>query len=410
MLLLGCGAAGTRGEPVTRGVDGPARRVRPCIDVLLADSVHLVRGRRVGLVTNQTGLDADGRRDVDRLIAAGIRVTTLFGPEHGLYGTIDVDAPVDRPRFVDSTTGLPAYVLHAGGAPIAPTPEMLANVDVLLVDLQDVGARYYTYPVTAALVMQAAARARLPVVVLDRPNPIGALVQGNSGDTLTPSAVSRFPLAMRHGMTIGEVSLLARKLLALDVDLRVVPVAGWRRSMLYEETGLPFVPPSVNLPTTESLFHYPGLCLFEGTNLSVGRGTDAPFRQVGAAWLDTTGILATLRAARLPGVRFEGVEFTPVRPGDGKLAGQRLAGIRLILTDAASYDPTLVAVHLLAALQQRHPGAFEIRAAQFDRLAAGAGLRERVLAGEPAAAIADGWRASRERFLARRAPFLVYPD
>ena len=408
-MLLGCGAA-SRGESAATGAAGSPGRVRPGIDVLLDDSAHLVRGRRVGLVTNQTGLDASGRRDVDRLLAAGIRVTTLFGPEHGLYGTIDVDAPVDRPRFIDSSTGLPAFVLHGGGAPTAPTPEMLANVDVLLVDLQDVGARYYTYPVTAALVLQAAARARLPVLILDRPNPIGNLVQGNSGDTLTPSAVSRFPIAMRHGMTIGEVSLLARALLALDVDVRVIPVAGWRRSMVYEETGLPFIAPSVNLPTTESLFHYPGLCLFEGTNLSVGRGTDAPFRQVGAVWLDTTAVLATLRAARLPGVRFEGVTFTPVRPGDGKLAGERLAGIRLVLVDADTYDPTLAAAHLLAALQRHHPGVFEIRAGQFDRLAAGAELRERVVRGDAPAAIADGWRASRERFLARRAPFLLYPD
>jgi uncharacterized protein YbbC (DUF1343 family) len=401
-MLLGCAAA-----PRAAREAGPGA-VRPGIDVLLSDSAHLVRGRRVGLVTNQTGLDARGRRDVDRLLAAGIRVTTLFGPEHGLYGRIDVDAPVDRAHFVDSTTGLPAFVLHSGSAPTAPTPEMLADVDVLLIDLQDVGARYYTYPVTAALVMEAAARAHLPVVVLDRPNPIGGLVQGNSGDTLTPSAVARFPLAMRHGMTIGEVTRLARSLLGLDVDLHVVPVAGWRRSMVYEDTGLPFVPPSLNLPSMESLFHYPGLCLFEGTNLSVGRGSDAPFQQIGAPWLDTTAVLATLRAARLPGVRFSGVEFTPVRPGDGKLPGQRLAGIRLTLTDAAVYDPTRTAVYLLAALQARHPGELEIRATQFDRLAAGPALRERVLRGEPAVAITEGWAASRARFLTRRSPFLIY--
>ena len=406
-MLLACGATRTAPE---HAAPASGAEVRPGIDVLLADSVHLVRGRRVGLVTNQTGIDSRGRRDVDRLLAAGVQVTTLFGPEHGLYGTIDVDAPVDRARFVDSTTGLPAFVLHAGGAPTAPTPEMLANVDVLLVDLQDVGARYYTYPVTAALVLQAAARARLPVLILDRPNPIGGLVQGNSGDTLTPSAVSRFPVAMRHGLTIGEVALLARSLLGLEVDVRVIPVAGWRRSMVYEDTGLPFVPPSVNLPSTESLFHYPGLCLFEGTNLSVGRGTDAPFRQVGAPWLDTAAVLATVRAARLPGVRFAGVEFTPVRPGDGKLPGQRAFGIRLILTDAAVYDPTRTAVHLLAALQLHHPGVFEFRPAQFDRLAAGPDIRERVLRGESAGTIADRWDAGRERFLARRAPYLIYPD
>ncbi|MBA2628173.1 MAG: DUF1343 domain-containing protein [Gemmatimonadales bacterium] len=382
--------------------------MRPGIEVLLSDSMQLVRGRRVGLVTNQTGIDRSGRRDVDRMLAAGIRVTMLFGPEHGLYGRIDVDTRVDQAHFIDSTTGLPAYVLHTGAAPIAPTPEMLADVDVLVIDLQDVGARYYTYPVTAALVMEAAARAHLPVVMLDRPNPIGGLVQGNSTDSLGRSAVARFPVAMRHGMTIGEVARMTRALLGLDVDLHVVPVAGWRRSMTYENTGLPWVPPSLNLSTTESLFHYPGLCLFEGTNLSVGRGTDAPFRQVGAPWLDTTQVLATLRAARLPGVRFSGVEFTPIRPGDGKLAGQRVPGIRLTLTDAAIYDPTVTAAHLLAALQAHHAGMFAFQPAQFDRLAGGSELREAILRGERAESITAGWGPSRARFLARRAPYLIY--
>jgi len=402
------GAATAAATATATAVPGAA--VRPGIEVLLADSAHLVRGRRVGLVTNQTGVDGRGRRDVDRLREAGIRVTTLFGPEHGLYGRIQVDAAVERPSFVDSSTGLPAYELHDGRRPVAPTPEQLSQVDVLLVDLQDVGARYYTYTVTASLVMEAAARAGLPVVILDRPNPIGGLVQGNALDTLGASAVARLPLAMRHGMTLGEVSRLARGALGLDLDLRIVPAAGWRRGMRFEHTGLPFVPPSLNLRSPESLYHYPGLCLFEGTNLSVGRGTGDAFRQVGAPWLDTTAVLARLRAARVPGVSFEGAAFTPRAPGDGKHPDTPLTGIRLTATDPARYDPTLAAAHLLAALRAVHPDAFAFTPAQFDRLAGGPETREAILRGEGGAAVAALWAPSRARFLDRRRPFLIYPE
>ena len=174
---------------------------------------------------------------------------------------------------------------------------MLEHVDVLVIDLQDAGARYYTYPAAVATVMEAAAAARLSVIVLDRPNPIGGTVQGDVQDSVTASAVARFPIAMRHGMTIGELARLARKTLGLRADLRVVPLDGWRRSMDLDATGLPFVPPSLNLRTLESLYHYPGLCIFEGTNLSVGRGSDHPFEQVGAPWLDTAAVLARLRRA-----------------------------------------------------------------------------------------------------------------
>jgi uncharacterized protein YbbC (DUF1343 family) len=190
----------------------------------------------------------------------------------------------------------------------------------------------------------------------------------------------------------------------------VVPVDGWRRSMPFDSTGLPFVPPSLNLPTIESLFHYPGLCLFEGTNLSVGRGSDAPFEQVGAPWLDTTAVLATLRRAALPGVRFTGVTFRPGTPGDGKYPDTLLAGIRLITTDRASYDPTVTAVHLLAAVWAAHPEVFAFRPVQFDRLAGGAELRTAIQRGDPVPTIVAPWREKLARFKERRRPFLLYPE
>ncbi|MGZ8398435.1 MAG: exo-beta-N-acetylmuramidase NamZ family protein, partial [Gemmatimonadales bacterium] len=301
------------------------------------------------------------------------------------------------------------YLLHDGVRLHPPTAAMLDQVDVLLVDLQDAGARYYTYPAAVATIMQAAGR-RFPVVVLDRPNPIGGAVQGDVQDSVTGSAVARFPIAMRHGMTIGELARLANATLGLGADLHVVPLDGWRRSMSFDATGLPFVPPSLNLPTLESLYHYPGLCLFEGTNLSVGRGSEWPFEQIGAPWLDTTAMLATLRRAAPPGVTFRGTRFTPKAPGDGKYPDTLLAGIRVTTTDRSAYDPTVTAVHLLSALRQTHPEAFAFRLAQFDRLAGGPDVRTSVERGESVSAIAAGWREELKRFRERRRAFLLYPE
>ena len=384
--------------------------MRPGIDVLLTDSLSLVRNRRIGLVTNQSGIDAKGRRDLDRLVGAGLRVTAVFAPEHGLRGTIDVDVAPDTRQERDSATGIPVYLLHDGIRLHPPTAAMLEQVDVLLVDLQDVGARYYSYPAAVATIMGGAAAGRLPVVVLDRPNPIGGAVQGDVQDSVTASAVARFPIAMRHGMTIGELARLANSILALGAELHVVPLEGWRRSMAFDATGLPFVPPSLNLRTLESLYHYPGLCLFEGTNLSVGRGSDAPFEQIGAPWLDTTAVLAVLRSAAPPGVKFSATRFTPGAAGDGKYPGTLVAGIRLTTTDRGAYDPTVTAVRILAALRQIHPTTFAFRPAQFDRLAGGPDLRTAIERGEPVSAVAARWREELKRFRDRRRPFLLYPE
>jgi uncharacterized protein YbbC (DUF1343 family) len=384
--------------------------VRPGIEVLLADSVSLVRNRRIGLVTNQSGVDGNGVRDLDRLVSSGLRVTAIFAPEHGLRGSIDVDVAPDRRQETDSATGTPVYLLHDGVRLHPPTAEMLAEVDVLVVDLQDAGARYYTYPATVALIMEAATAARLPVIVLDRPNPIGGAVQGDVQDSVTTSAVARFPIAMRHGMTIGELARLANTVLRLGADLHVVPMDGWRRSMAFDATGLPFVPPSLNLRTLESLYHYPGLCLLEGTNLSVGRGSEAPFEQVGAPWLDTTALLAALRRGPPPGLTFAGVAFTPHSPGDGKYSDTLVTGVRLSITDRAAYDPTVTALYLLSVIRATHSTAFAFRPAQFDRLAGGPDLRRALERGDAVSTIAAGWRGELTRFKDRRRRFLLYGE
>jgi len=340
--------------------------VRPGIEVLLADSAQLIAGRRLGLLTNHTGVDHLGRRDADLLrAAAGARLTVLFSPEHGFRGLEDRPG---LPDGVDSATGLPIYSLYGGSRRAARAA--LDSIDVLVIDLQDVGARYYTYPATAASLMRDAAHAGKRVIVLDRPDPVGGeLVQGNVRPAIgDPDSdfVGFLPVPMRHGMTLGELERMANDLLALRADLVVVPAAGWRRDAYYNATQLPWIKPSPNMPSLESALHYPGTCLFEGTNLSVGRGTPAAFQLIGASWLDAPAVLRRMREwgmgnGDLAGVDIADTTFTPRAPTDGKYDGVPVHGLRLRVTDRRRYDPARTAVALLAAVRAAHPGSLRCR-------------------------------------------------
>lgn len=396
VFCAACGGASAVPRPA------PAS-VRPGIDVLLSDSFALVRSKRVGFVTNVAAVDANGTSAIARLRTGGVRVVALFAPEHGLTNTA---APGEKiGSSFDSSSNTPIYSLY--GQTTAPADSMLAGIDVILVDLPDVGARYYTYIATTVEVMKAAGRHRIPVVVLDRPNPIGGVTQGNVLDTAFTSMVGRLAVPMRHGLTLGEEARLARADLRIDVDLRVVPVAGWRRDQFFDATGLPFRVPSPNLQSLEALFTYPGTCLFEGTALSVGRGTDAAFRQLGAPWLDTTAVLARMKALNLSGVTFSGVTFTPRQPGDRKFADTMVAGIRWQVTDRERFDPTATAVHLLAVMRAVHPAQIRI-GGSFDRLAGGAGLREALLRGDAASSIVAAWQSGLVAFRERVKAYLLY--
>jgi uncharacterized protein YbbC (DUF1343 family) len=382
-------------------------QVRPGIEVLLTDSVHLVRGKRLGLLTNHTGVDRQGRRDADVLLANGQRLTALFSPEHGFRGTED---RMGLPDAVDSASGLPIYSLYGGSR--AAARAALDSLDVVLIDLQDVGARHYTYIATAAQLMRYAAGAGKRVIVLDRPDPIGGQeVQGNvrarAGDP-DSAFVGFMPVAMRHGMTLGELARMANDALGIGADLVVVPAAGWQRVTLFDRTGLPWVKPSPNMPDLESALHYPGMCLFEGTNLSVGRGTSFAFQVIGAPWLDADAVRRRLPAAALTGVEVTPVTFTPHEPTDRKYADVALRGLRLHVTDPRRYDPTWLAVALLAAIREVHPTAFQFRAESFDRLAVGPDLRQALEAGRPAREIWGGWEQALARFRTARAKYLLY--
>jgi len=382
-------------------------QVRPGIEVLASDSAHLVRGKRLGLLTNHTGIDRQGRRDADVLIADGFRLTALFSPEHGFRGTEDRPG---LPDGVDSATGLPIYSLYGGSR--AAARAALDSADVLLIDLQDIGARYYTYIATAASMMRDAARAGKRVIVLDRPDPVGGRdVQGNvRAQAANPDSVlvGFLPVAMRHGMTFGEMARMANDVGGIGADLVVVPVVGWNRAMLFDKTGLPWVKPSPNMPDLESALHYPGICLFEGTNLSVGRGTTFAFQVIGAPWLDAEAVRRRLPAAALAGVDVKPIGFTPRAPTDRKYDGVELHGLRLHVTDAERYDPTRLAVALLAAIREVHPAAFQFRAESFDGLAAGSDLRHALEAGRSAQQIWATWEDGLNRFRSVRAKYLLY--
>ncbi len=377
--------------------------VRPGIDVLLTDSVHLVRGRRVGLLTNRAGVDADGVDDETRLRDAGITITAIFSPEHGYRGLLDVE---NIGSTIDSATGVPIYSLY--GAQRAPTSEMLALVDVLVVDLQDVGARPYTYLSTALLALAAAGRAGVPVVVLDRPNPIGGtLVQGPVRDTAFASFNGMLPVPQRHGMTLGELVRLGHDALAIDGTLTVIPMRGWRRDMWFADTRLPWIAPSPSMPSLESAAHYPGLVLFEATAVSVGRGTPIAFQVLAAPWLDAPSLAR--RLGDEPGVRARDTTITPVDPPDGKYPGQALPAVRFQVTDRARYDPVRLAVRVLAALRARYPDSLRVKERRMGELA-GVDLWGLLREGENPSEIVASWSAPIERFRAWRRPHLLYAE
>lgn len=382
--------------------------VRPGIQVLLEDSLHLVAGRQVGLVTNHTGIDRDAVPTIDRLHDhAELDLVALYSPEHGIRGTAEAGERVAH--SVDDRTGLPIHSLY--GDTRKPTPEMLEGIDVLLFDIQDIGTRYYTYVYTMALAMEAAGEAGISFVVLDRPNPVGGrLAQGNVLDPAFASFVGMYPIPMRHGMTPGELARLYRDAFDVEATLHVVPADGWRRDMLFSDTGLPWLPPSPNMPDLESALHYPGTCLFEGTNLSVGRGTERAFQQIGAPWLDGEELARRMSARGLTGVEVEAVRFTPTAPGDGKFDGEEVEGVRLRVTDAGVYDPAVTGVALLVEARQLAGDRWSWRSAHFDRLAGTDRLRQGVEAGLDVDDLTADWSLQLEAFAPLRDRALIYPD
>lgn len=369
------------------------------IDVLAADNFAALAGLRVGLLTNRAGRTASGRRTVDVLAQApGVRLTALFSPEHGIEGDREGDIESGR----DAQTGLAVHSLY--GATRRPLGPMLEGLDALVIDLQDVGVRFYTYATTMAYVMEEAARRRLKVFVLDRPNPIGtAGVRGPLRDRGERTLTGYFPMPLQHAMTLGELAKMFNAENRIGADLTVVAMRGYRSASWYEETGLAWVAPSPNLRSLQSTVLYPGVGLIEDTNVSVGRGTETPFELVGAPWIDGEALARTLERRNVPGVQFVKAAFTPEA---SRYAGKRCHGIRIVLTDKAALDAARLGIELAAGLHRLHPGGFAVR--DIFRLLGAREVLAAIEAGDDPAAIASRWQPALRAFEAVRAKYVLY--
>ena len=377
--------------------------VLPGVDVLLRDRSDVLRGRAIGLVTNATGRSRDGRSSIDVLQAeAAWRLVALFSPEHGIRG--DAAAGQSVASSVDEETGLPIYSLY--GETTQPTERMLQGLDALVFDIQDAGARTFTYPSTLLEVMRAAARHGLPVVVLDRPNPIGGdRVEGNVLDPRFASFVGPAAVAMRHGLTMGELGRLLNAEQGIGADLSVVPLQGWRRAMWLDQTGLSWVNPSPNLRSLSAMALYPGTVLFEGTSLSEGRGTRRPFEWIGAPWMDASAWADALNARGLSGVRFSPSDQTPE---SSKFAGQLCHGVSIEIVDREQLLPMQLGVTMIAAARTIAGSRVQLTGGTFDRLAGTDQLRRAIQADAPVVDIVAAWQPDLERYRARRESYLLY--
>ncbi len=373
-----------------------ADKVRPGISVLLSDSIHLIKDKRVGLITNQTGIDEKGRSTVDLLFSderatkANVKLVALFSPEHGIRGTEDRS---NLPNELDPKTGLMIYSLYQRST-MGPPDSTLRNVDALVVDLQDIGTRTWTYVGVVLYAMQAAERRGIPVLVLDRPNPLtglraeGALLDSALADARestmeTPkNGFALWPVPLRHALTMGEMALLFHRELKMTGRLHVVPMAGWRRNMWFDETDLPWVKPSPNLPNLTASLVYPALVPFEATNVSVGRGTDEPFQRVGAPWFKSDSVKKMLDALELAGVRFVAERFTPRSPGDRKYDGQSIPGVRIIVTDRDRVQVSRLGAAVLWAIAKAHGPDFTYTERRIDERLGSTAVRAALVSGD----------------------------
>lgn len=387
-------------------------RVFTGLDRLLASDLSRIRGQRLSLLCHQASLDQALNHAADLIGSVrGVRLTALFAPEHGLWGAAQDHAAIGT--IHERATGLPVYSLY--GRRRAPSPAMLSGLDALVCDLQDVGARYYTFVWTMTLTMQACAKTGVRLIVLDRPNPLGGIqVEGNVLDPRFASFVGLSPLPVRHGMTMGELARYLNRRHGFNCRLEVVPMAGWRRPMLWEETQLAWIPPSPNMPTPDTARVYPGACLIEGTNLSEGRGTTRPFEWIGAPYIKSHTLARALNAEGLPGVHFRPCQFQPTfHKWKGRLCG----GVHIHVMDRRRFKPYLTGLALIAHARRLYPRQFAWRKPPYeferkklpiDLLCGTDQIRRQIEAGRPLRRIEAAWRPALAAFLRARRPFLLY--
>ncbi|MDX2034819.1 MAG: DUF1343 domain-containing protein [Blastocatellia bacterium] len=401
------GALARRVDAPREGATSAARRPAPAttpalngIDVLKRDGFAMLKGKRVGLITNHTGRDRDGNTTIDLLFKAPeVKLVALFSPEHGIRGALD------QPNITnskDEKTGLPIYSLY--GETKAPTAEMLSGIDMLLFDIQDIGARFYTYISTMGHALEAAAKNKKTFVVLDRLNPINGLqVEGPLADLDKLSFIAYHPIPVRHGMTVGELAQMFNRERNVNADLQIVRVEDWKRSEWFDETGQTWINPSPNMRSLTQATLYPGVCLLEPTNVSVGRGTDTPFELIGAPWIDGRKLAEALNAANLPGVRFVPVRFTPK---SSVHQGVECGGVNLIITEREAFEPVATGVEMAVQLKRLFPGDFSVE--RFIRLLVNQKVFDAFRQNADARALKQLWASDLEGFRAIRRKYLLY--
>lgn len=383
------------------------------LEILLDSRLDLLDDQRVGLICHPASINSRFEHAADLFFDnSRIQLTALFGPQHGIRGETQ-DNMIEWQTFRDSRTGLPAYSLY--GETRKPTPEMLSDIDVLVFDVQDVGTRVYTFIYTMALAMQAARECGKRLIVLDRPNPINGLqIEGNILEPQFASFVGLYTIPMRHGMTVAELALMFNQEFGIGCDLEVVKMQGWQRAMWFEETGLPWVLPSPNMPTVDTATVYPGMVMFEGTTVSEGRGTTRPFEIIGAPFIEPRRLVERLNEEKLTGCIFRPLHFEPTFH---KFKGERCGGLQLHVTDRETFKPVMTGIAIIAAIRQLYPDRFAWKAPPyeyvydklpFDIINGSAGIREMIEAGTSLNDIEASWRTGLEDFAARRAPYQLY--
>ena len=404
-LALGCvlaaglsseAAAAQKRNASTRGRVG---RVQPGLDVLEAEKFALLRGKRIGLITNHTGLDFQGKTTIELLAnAPNVQLVALFSPEHGIAGHADEKVSSSK----DPSTGLPVFSLY--GEHLRPTDEMLQGIDALVFDVQDAGVRFYTYTTTMGYCMEEAAKRGIPFYVLDRPNPInGEIVEGPMLDPDKTGFVAYFPLPVRYGLTIGELAQLFNKEKNINCDLHVIPMKNWHRNYFYESTSIRWVPPSPNLRTLKGAILYPGLEILQNAGVSVGRGTEAPFEEFGAPWMNGEEVAEVLNGRNLAGVRFVNQPYIPV---SGLYAGQHCGGVGIRVTDRGAVRSIRVGLEIAELLQKKYPDHFDVTKTIV--LLGNDATVEQLKAGTPPEQIIASWAADLAAFDQIRRKYFLY--
>lgn len=374
-------------------------RTQSGIDVLEAEKFAPLRGLRVGVITNQTGVDSRGRRTIDLLAhAPGVKLVAIFSPEHGIAGRADEDVP----NGVDAATGLPIYSLY--GAARRPTDAMLENLDALVFDIQDAGVRFYTFITTMAYCMEAAAQHHISFFVLDRPDPLGGdVIEGPMLDPGRTSFVAYFPMPVRYAMTLGELAEMFNAENKIGAALHVIPMKNWRREETYGQTGLAWIAPSPNLRNLNAALLYPGIEILQDGGVSVGRGTDAPFEIFGAPWIHAAEFVSALNLRKIPGVVFAPAQFTP---NDGLYKGRVCEGATISITDRPALHPMYMGLVIADELHRMYPGQFQLE--KIIGLLGSQSTLDRLQRGDDPAQIVDGWNADLEGFAATRDKYLLY--